>query len=114
MLTGKDISPVQFYANIILDAISEVEKVSGKDRELRLAILASGTHSDPASLFDEIQSVEILTDEDEISADEDEVRYDFSSTAEVDQAKVEEEIRNMLAMAAEGETSFEPTTTDWI
>jgi hypothetical protein len=83
--------------------------------------MASGLFEDPGVLFDEFADV---TTDDTAEIDESTdregdavaVKYDFSNAElTLSQAEVEEQIREMLAIAAEGSASFEqPQYDDWV
>lgn len=114
-------SPIQSYASIVLDTIEMRDKALQQDRELRLALLASGQvdREDWGNLFTELSDI-VVEDDDAADIDDEEedvsTRWDFSN-AELNrsQEQVEAEIRAMLASASSGSVSFEaPTYEGWL
>ena len=109
---------MQFYALSVLDLLDRIRQIDRNDRELRLAMLASGRY-DADILFDELKVVvdddaADLPDEADAEGNPVATKYDFSN-ATYDPKAVEEEIREMLARAAQAETSFDDVTyEDWV
>lgn len=121
LLNGPRVSPIQSYASIVLDTIEMRDKALQQDRELRLALLASGQvdREDWGNLFTELSDI-VVEDDDAADIDDEEedvsTRWDFSN-AELNrsQEQVEAEIRAMLASASSGSVSFEaPTYEGWL
>jgi hypothetical protein len=95
--------------------MAQRNKLIRDQRELKLGLLAI-QGIDPKSLFPEIN---IEGDDDDDASqempDDTPTKYVFTN-AEVDHQQVEEEIRQMLALASQGQTSFKdvPTYTEWV
>lgn len=121
MLTGPKLNPVQFQANVLLDKIAVLESDWQRDRALRLALVASGRIADPADIFEEFAEI---VDDDAAEIDEGtdqegnpvSTKWDYSkATTDKTPEEIEEEIRQMLALAAEGSASFdEMDYGDWV
>jgi hypothetical protein len=103
---------VQHYANVVLDYLSRMEKNNEELRELKLALVTARI-LEPFDAFPEIRPDDEEQDEAELPKDTEQVKYIFSETSE-DAQSIEEELRNLLASAAEGTASFSDSEDDWL
>lgn len=92
---------------MVLDYLTRVEKTKQQTRELKLALVTARI-LEPFDAFPELNPGDEV-DEDELPDDEDAVTYVFSQAPE-DTESIEDEIRALVASAAEGTTRL----TDWV
>lgn len=102
---------MQHYANVVLDYLDRRSKHSEDWRELRLALVTAHI-LDPFDAFPEFKPEEEI-DESELPEDTEQVKYIFSEAPE-DAQSIEDELRTMLAKAAEGTASFDDSEDDWV
>ena len=101
---------MQFCALSVLELLDKIVKIDEHDRQLRLAMLASGRY-DAEVLFPDIFATVETDDSAELPAEVDmhgeaiATKYDFSN-AQFDPKRVEEEIAEMMARAAASEASL--------
>jgi hypothetical protein len=102
----------------MMNAIERIAKAKDENRQLRLALVSSGKF-DEFELFPELKptvddDTAELPEESDADGEPIATKYDFSN-ASFDPKQVEEDVREMLARAAQGSANFEaPTYTDWV
>jgi hypothetical protein len=109
---------VQFYALSILELLDQIKETNAEDRQLRTTLLVAGL-MDYDVAFPELANV-VEDDSAELPPEVDKdgnpvsTKYVFSN-ATYDPKAVEEEIREMLARAAQAEASLDEVRYDeWV